>query len=166
MGVMRWFRRRPSDDEMLEELESLVAEDDDNIVGHIMFSPVRLTGADEIRTMALAPMAVTPARQRAGIGSALVRGGLAECRRQGVEAVFVVGHPSCTTRDSVSPWRRASASRANSRSLTKRSWPWSWWPVPYEEKPGRFSFTRRFTPRKRRSVRDCCCSAVRSSLLS
>ena len=73
---------------------SLVAEDDDNIVGHIMFSPVRLTGADEIRTMALAPMAVTPARQRAGIGSALVRGGLAECRRQGVEAVFVVGHPS------------------------------------------------------------------------
>ena len=73
---------------------SLVAEDDDNIVGHIMFSPVRLTGADEIRTMALAPMAVTPERQRTGIGSALVRGGLAECRRQGVEAVFVVGHPS------------------------------------------------------------------------
>ena len=55
----------------------LVVEDDDDIVGHIMFSPVRLTGADEIHTMALAPMAVTPARQRAGIGSALVRGGLA-----------------------------------------------------------------------------------------
>ena len=72
---------------------SLVAEDDGKIVGHIMFSPVRLTGADEIRTMALAPMAVTPARQRAGIGSALARDGLAECRRRGVEAVFVVGHP-------------------------------------------------------------------------
>jgi putative acetyltransferase len=72
---------------------SLVAEDDDTIVGHIMFSPVRLTGADDIRTMALAPMAVTPERQRAGIGSALVRTGLAECRRRGVEAVFVVGHP-------------------------------------------------------------------------
>jgi putative acetyltransferase len=73
---------------------SLVAEDDDHIVGHIMFSPVRLTGADDIRTMALAPMAVTPERQRAGIGSALARDGLAECRRRGVEAVFVVGHPA------------------------------------------------------------------------
>ena len=44
--------------------------------------------------MGLAPMAVAPARQRAGIGSALVRDGLARCRRQGVEAVFVVGHPA------------------------------------------------------------------------
>jgi putative acetyltransferase len=73
---------------------SLVAEDDHHIVGHIMFSPVRLTGADDLRAMALAPMAVTPARQRAGIGSALVRAGLEACRQQGVEAVFVVGHPS------------------------------------------------------------------------
>lgn len=73
---------------------SLVAEDDHHIVGHIMFSPVRLTGADDLRALALAPMAVTPGRQRAGIGSALVRAGLEACRRQGVEAVFVVGHPS------------------------------------------------------------------------
>jgi putative acetyltransferase len=72
---------------------SLVAEDNGTIVGHIMFSPVRLTGADDIRATALAPMAVTPERQRAGIGSALARDGLAECRRRGVEVVFVVGHP-------------------------------------------------------------------------
>jgi putative acetyltransferase len=44
--------------------------------------------------MALAPMAVIPHRQRTGIGSALVRAGLEECRRAGVAAVFVVGHPS------------------------------------------------------------------------
>jgi putative acetyltransferase len=72
---------------------SLVAEDDGSIVGHIMFSPVRLTGAGEARAMGLAPMAVAPARQRAGIGSALVRDGLVRCRAQGVEALFVVGHP-------------------------------------------------------------------------
>ena len=72
---------------------SLVVEDDGTIVGHIMFSPVRLTGAGEVRAMGLAPMAVAPARQRAGIGSALVRAGLARCREQGVEALFVVGHP-------------------------------------------------------------------------
>jgi putative acetyltransferase len=71
---------------------SLVAEDG-AVVGHIMFSPVRLTGVPDIRAVALAPMSVTPGRQRTGIGSALVRHGLAECRRRGVEAVFVVGHP-------------------------------------------------------------------------
>ena len=72
---------------------SIVAEQDGHILGHILFSPVRLTGADDLRAVALAPMAVAPERQRTGIGSALVREGLAHCQRQGVGAVFVVGHP-------------------------------------------------------------------------
>jgi putative acetyltransferase len=79
--------------ERASETISLVADDAGDIVGHIMFSPVQLTGADDVRAMALAPMAVAPDRQRAGIGSALVRAGLAECTRQHVDAVFVVGHP-------------------------------------------------------------------------
>jgi len=73
------------------DLISLVA-DDHGVVGHILFSPVTLVGAEALRAMALAPMAVHPDRQRTGIGSALVRAGLDECRRRGVEAVFVVGH--------------------------------------------------------------------------
>jgi putative acetyltransferase len=43
--------------------------------------------------MGLAPMAVLPARQRQGIGSALVRDGLGRCRELGYEAVVVLGHP-------------------------------------------------------------------------
>jgi putative acetyltransferase len=78
----------------VENVFSLVAEEDGEIVGHIMFSPVQLTGAADVRAMALAPMAVTPERQRAGIGSALVRAGLEECQRLGIDAVFVVGHPT------------------------------------------------------------------------
>jgi putative acetyltransferase len=77
-----------------ENVISLVAEEDGEIVGHIMFSPVQLTGAADVKAMALAPMAVTPERQRAGIGSALVRAGLEECQRLGIDAVFVVGHPT------------------------------------------------------------------------
>ena len=77
-----------------ENVISLVAEEDGEIVGHIMFSPVQLTGAADVRAMALAPMAVTPQRQRAGIGSALVRAGIEECQRRGIDAVFVVGHPT------------------------------------------------------------------------
>ena len=72
---------------------SIVAEQDGHIIGHILFSPVRLTGADDLRAVGLAPMAVALERQRTGIGSALVREGLAHCQRQGVGAVFVVGHP-------------------------------------------------------------------------
>jgi putative acetyltransferase len=73
---------------------SLVAEEDGELVGHIMFSPVQVVGAPDLQAMALAPMAVIPQQQRAGFGSALVRAGLEECRRAGVAAVFVVGHHS------------------------------------------------------------------------
>lgn len=77
-----------------ENVLSLVAEEGGEIVGHIMFSPVQLIGAADVRAMALAPMAVSPECQRAGIGSALVRAGLEECQCLGTDAVFVVGHPT------------------------------------------------------------------------
>jgi len=73
---------------------SLIAEDAGDVVGHIMFSPVQVRAARDIRAVALAPMAVHPDRQRTGVGSALVRAGLEECRDLGIHAVFVVGHPT------------------------------------------------------------------------
>jgi putative acetyltransferase len=73
---------------------SLVAAEDATLLGHIMFSPVDVPEAPDLQAMALGPMAVTPERQRTGVGSALVRAGLEECRRAGAAAVFVVGHPS------------------------------------------------------------------------
>jgi putative acetyltransferase len=72
---------------------SLVAEDDKQILGHIMFSPVALTGHPEIRVMGLGPMAVAPKYQRKGIGSELVRAGLLACAQLGFGAVVVLGHP-------------------------------------------------------------------------
>jgi putative acetyltransferase len=75
------------------DLVSLVAEDEGEIIGHILFSPVTLTSAAGPRVVALAPMAVIPDRQRQGVGSALVRAGLDECRSRQVSAVAVVGHP-------------------------------------------------------------------------
>jgi putative acetyltransferase len=73
---------------------SLVAEEHGAILGHIMFSPVSLGGHPDLRLMGLAPMAVAPAHQREGIGSALVRAGLESCRQLGCGAVVVLGHPS------------------------------------------------------------------------
>lgn len=72
---------------------SLVAEEAGEIIGHIMFSPATLSAEPEIQAMALGPMAVTPGRQRQGIGSALVQLGLEACKKPGCQAVFVLGHP-------------------------------------------------------------------------
>ena len=73
---------------------SLIAEEAGDVVGHVMFSPVQVRAVREIRAVALAPMAVQPEHQRTGIGSALVRAGLEQCRDLGIQAVFVVGHPT------------------------------------------------------------------------
>ncbi len=71
---------------------SLVAEEQGEVVGHILFSPVRLSGHNELLIMGLGPMAVTPACQGKGMGSALVKAGLEKCKVLGYGAVVVLGH--------------------------------------------------------------------------
>jgi putative acetyltransferase len=74
---------------------SLVAELENQVVGHILFSPVVIeTSTGEIPILALAPMAVRPEFQNQGIGSELVRQGLEACRRLGYRIVVVLGHSS------------------------------------------------------------------------
>lgn len=78
-------------DGYLPEL-ALVAEQDSMIVGHIVFSYVGLQGAEAMRVLALAPMAVAPTQQRTGIGSALVQSGLKEAEAMSEPLVLVLGH--------------------------------------------------------------------------
>jgi putative acetyltransferase len=85
---------------------SLVADDRGVIVGHILFTPVTLTDRPELRIIGLAPMAVVPAGQRQGIGSALVREGLDRCRQLGFGAVVVLGHVEYYPRFGFSPAAR------------------------------------------------------------
>jgi putative acetyltransferase len=74
---------------------SLVAERDDEVVGHVFFSPVAIEGArDAPASAGLAPLAVTPVEQGRGIGSALVREGLSRCVGLGWRAVFLIGNPA------------------------------------------------------------------------
>ena len=74
------------------EVISLVADIDGAVVGHILFSPVSLSGQSQLNVMGLGPMAVVPLHQREGIGSALVREGLKRCKQLGCHAVVVLGH--------------------------------------------------------------------------
>ena len=74
---------------------SLVAEIDGEVVGHILFSRVVVDDRETGTTtpaLALAPMAVAPAHQRAGVGSALVREGLVRAASRPEAAVIVLGH--------------------------------------------------------------------------
>lgn len=88
---------------------SLVAGQGGQVVGHILFSDLPiLTHAGTISALALAPMAVLPEFQNQGVGSALVRRGLEECRRQGHRIVVVLGHPAFYPRFGFSPKLAAS----------------------------------------------------------
>lgn len=72
---------------------SLVAVVDGTIAGHILFSKIEIdTKKGKLPAISLAPLAVSPDFQRQGIGTALVRHGLGECRRLGHQIVIVLGH--------------------------------------------------------------------------
>ncbi len=88
-------------------LLSLVAVQDDVVVGHIAFSPVEITSENSsFEAIALAPMAVLPAYQSKGIGSQLVLAGLNECRRSRHEIIVVLGHPNYYPRFGFVPAKR------------------------------------------------------------
>jgi putative acetyltransferase len=73
---------------------SLVAEDDDHIVGHVLFSQVTLRSNEtELTGVGLAPLAVIPDRQNQRIGSMLVEEGLKRLREDGYRFIVVLGHP-------------------------------------------------------------------------
>ena len=74
---------------------SLVAEDDGEITGHVMFTTSLLDApARLLDVQVLSPLAVAPGRQRQGVGTALIREGLAELDRRGVPLVFLEGDPA------------------------------------------------------------------------
>jgi putative acetyltransferase len=72
---------------------TLIAEVDGEIVGHVMQSYVTLRGDEDRRVLALAPLAVTPARQRDGIGGALMRETIRLADERGEPLIVLLGHP-------------------------------------------------------------------------
>lgn len=72
---------------------SLVAVHDQQVVGHILFTPAIIEAPDRVwSALGLAPLAVLPEYQRQGIGTSLMKTGLGECRQLGYERVIVLGH--------------------------------------------------------------------------
>ena len=78
-------------------LLSLVAERDGQILGHVAFSDVTIGGHDR-GWVGLGPVSVAPGAQAGGIGSALIRAGLAQLQAQGRKGCVVLGDPAYYTR--------------------------------------------------------------------
>ncbi|GIF63582.1 N-acetyltransferase [Asanoa ishikariensis] len=83
---------------------SLVCEEADEVVGHVMFSrglvdaPQRL-----VPVRSLSPLSVAPRWQRRGVGSALIHEGLRRLDERGVPLVFLEGDPAYYSRAGFTP---------------------------------------------------------------
>jgi predicted N-acetyltransferase YhbS len=91
---------------------SIVAEQDGEIVGHVVCSRAIVDGQ---RSLGLGPLGVHPDRQRRGVGQALMHAVLAAADALGAPAVFFWAIPP-TTSGSVSIWRYAPACNRPKRS--------------------------------------------------
>ena len=75
------------------DLLSLVAVMQNQVVGHILFSPATIESRQRtVHGKALAPMAVLPEYQRQGIGSKLVRTGIEKLKEWQCPFIIVLGH--------------------------------------------------------------------------
>lgn len=76
-----------------DALVSLVATRDGVVVGHVLFSRMKVEAdGAALRGVGLGPVAVLPAEQGTGVGSQLIRAGLAQLRVDGMQISFVLGH--------------------------------------------------------------------------
>jgi len=72
---------------------SLVAELDNQLVGHILFTKIKIVNGELAHeSLALAPMAVRADFQKQGIGGQLIREGIKRAAELGFCSVIVLGH--------------------------------------------------------------------------
>ncbi|MFT7667780.1 MAG: putative acetyltransferase [Planctomycetota bacterium] len=72
---------------------TLVASLDDQVVGHIAFSPIRIAGRQERTGVGLAPVSVNSRYRKRGVAARLVRAGLERAKQLGYSWAVVLGDP-------------------------------------------------------------------------
>ena len=87
-------------DELRDETSfvlSLVAEEEGQVVGHVLYSRLTIDGAPT-GASALAPISVDPRRRKQGLASQLIENGHRQLKADGETLVFVLGDPAFYTR--------------------------------------------------------------------
>lgn len=77
----------------LPELELIMVDETDEIVGYVMFSRVHLDGKYENELLLLSPVAVKTSLQRQHISKELIEYGFEKAKALGYKAVIVEGNP-------------------------------------------------------------------------
>lgn len=87
---------------------SLVATVGSEIVGHILFTTIRIIEGNGTASpsLALAPVSVAPTYQRRGIGGMLIARGLETATQSGYTSVIVLGHADYYPRFGFAPARQ------------------------------------------------------------
>lgn len=75
------------------EMELIMVDDCDEVIGYAMFSRFHLEGKFEDRLLLLSPVAVKTALQRQHISRELIEYGFAKAKKLGYQAVIVEGNP-------------------------------------------------------------------------
>ena len=82
------------EDQRSQFMLSLIAQENEELVGHILFTGVSVSDCVSQGGYILAPLAVSPRFQRQGIGIALIKHGLDILRNENAEYVLVLGDPA------------------------------------------------------------------------
>lgn len=98
------FEKRDDEAKLVERIRfsnffirdlSLVAEEQGEIVGHVLLSKAKIIQKNgEKEVLVLAPVAVNPTVQKKGIGSKLINEGLRRAKDLGYGLVLLIGHPT------------------------------------------------------------------------
>lgn len=75
------------------ELELVMVNDDDEVIGYVMFSKIHLGGKFEDELLILTPVAVKTELQRQHISKDLIEAGFEKAKAMGFKVVIVEGNP-------------------------------------------------------------------------
>jgi putative acetyltransferase len=109
-------------DRYLPDLSFVAVGEDGLVLGYLMLSRVDLVSDVTRQVLCLAPMAVAPTRQRAGVGSTLIRHGLGAAEAQGEPLVLVLGHATYYPRFGFEPARPLGIEPPNGWTIPDEVW--------------------------------------------